>query len=62
MPISVVFLPVALIVLDSDQHGGAECALGEQQTCASMSSLWKMLRVLDDRRFLPGAGRLFREA
>jgi hypothetical protein len=27
-----------------------------------MCSLWKMLRVLGDRRCLPGAGRLFREA
>jgi maleate cis-trans isomerase len=29
---------------------------------SNMSSLWKMLRVLGDRRCLPGAGRLFREA
>jgi len=39
-----------------------EKKLGKPVITSNMSSLWKMLRVLGDRRCLPGAGRLFREA
>jgi maleate cis-trans isomerase len=39
-----------------------EKKLGKPVLTSNMCSLWKMLRVLDDRRCLPGAGRLFREA
>jgi maleate isomerase len=39
-----------------------EKKLGKPVLTSNMSSLWKMLRVLEDRRSLPGTGRLFREA
>jgi maleate cis-trans isomerase len=39
-----------------------EKKLGKPVITSNMSSLWKMLRVLGDRRCLPGAGRLFRDA
>jgi maleate cis-trans isomerase len=39
-----------------------ENKLGKPVLTSNMCSLWKMLRVLGDRRCLPGAGRLFREA
>jgi maleate cis-trans isomerase len=39
-----------------------EKKLGKPVLTSNMCSLWKMLRVLMDRRCLPGAGRLFREA
>jgi maleate cis-trans isomerase len=29
---------------------------------SNQASMWKMLRLMGDRRVLPGAGRLFREA
>jgi len=29
---------------------------------SNASSMWKMLRLMDDRRAVPGAGRLFRAA
>ena len=36
--------------------------LGKPVISSNLCSLWKMLRALDDRRSLPRAGRLFREA
>jgi maleate isomerase len=36
--------------------------LGKPIISSNLCSLWKMLRMLDDRRSLPRAGRLFREA
>jgi maleate isomerase len=39
-----------------------ENKLGKPVLTSNMCSLWKMLRVLGDRRSLPGAGRLFRDA
>jgi maleate cis-trans isomerase len=39
-----------------------ERKLGKPVLTSNMASLWKMLRVLGDRRCLPGAGRLFRDA
>ena len=42
--------------------GLLEDKLGKPVMTSNMCSLWKMLRVLGDRRDLPGAGRLFRDA
>jgi maleate cis-trans isomerase len=42
--------------------GPLEDKLGKPVMTSNMCSLWKMLRVLGDRRDLPGAGRLFRDA
>jgi maleate isomerase len=39
-----------------------EKKLGKPVLTSNMCSLWKMLRVLGDRRDLQGTGRLFREA
>lgn len=39
-----------------------ERKLGKPVLTSNMCSLWKTLRVLGDRRCLPGAGRLFRDA
>jgi maleate cis-trans isomerase len=39
-----------------------ESKLGKPVLTSNMCSLWKMLRVLGDRRCLPGTGRLFRDA
>lgn len=39
-----------------------ESTLRKPVVTSNMASLWKMLRVLGDRRCLPGAGRLFCEA
>ncbi|MCC6531892.1 MAG: aspartate/glutamate racemase family protein [Burkholderiales bacterium] len=39
-----------------------ERKLGKPVISSNSSSMWKMLRILDDRRAIPGAGRLFREA
>jgi maleate isomerase len=39
-----------------------EAKLGKPVVNSNLSSLWKMLRLLGDRRSLPRAGRLFREA
>lgn len=39
-----------------------ESKLRKPVLTSNMCSLWKMLRVLGDRRCLPGTGRLFREA
>src|ERR1700688_1923342 len=39
-----------------------ESTLRKPVITSNMASLWKMLRVLGDRRCLPGAGCLFREA
>jgi len=36
--------------------------LGKPVVTSNQGSLWKMLRILGDRRAVPGAGRLFREA
>jgi maleate isomerase len=36
--------------------------LGKPVVTSNSASLWKMLRLLQDRRSLPGAGRLLREA
>jgi maleate isomerase len=36
--------------------------LGKPVVTSNQASMWKMLRLVDDRRALPGAGRLFREA
>jgi maleate isomerase len=38
-----------------------EKKLSKPVLTSNMCSLWKMLRVLDDRRDVPGAGRLFRD-
>ena len=39
-----------------------EQKLGKPIVASNQASMWKMLRLLDDRRVVPGAGRLFREA
>jgi maleate cis-trans isomerase len=39
-----------------------ERKLGKPVVASNQASMWKMLRLLNDRRVLPGAGRLFREA
>jgi maleate isomerase len=39
-----------------------ERKLGKPVVTSNMVSLWKMLRTIGDRRHIPGAGRLFREA
>jgi maleate isomerase len=39
-----------------------EKTLGKPVISSNLASLWKMLRTLGDRRSLPRAGRLFREA
>jgi maleate isomerase len=39
-----------------------ERALGKPVVTSNSASMWKMLRLLGDRRAPPGAGRLFREA
>ena len=39
-----------------------EARLGKPIVASNQASMWKMLRLLDDRRVVPGAGRLFREA
>jgi maleate cis-trans isomerase len=39
-----------------------ENTLGKPVVSSNMSALWKMLRLLGDRRILARAGRLFREA
>jgi len=39
-----------------------ERELGKPVVASNQASMWKMLRLMGDRRVLPGAGRLFREA
>ncbi len=39
-----------------------EQRFGKPVLTSNASGMWKMLRVLNDRRQIPGAGRLFREA
>ena len=39
-----------------------EQKLGKPVVTSNASSMWKMLRLMHDRRAIPGAGRLFREA
>jgi maleate isomerase len=39
-----------------------EQRFGKPVVTSNASTMWKMLRVVDDRRAIPGAGRLFREA
>jgi maleate cis-trans isomerase len=39
-----------------------EAQLGKPVVASNQASMWKMLRLLDDRQAVPGAGRLFREA
>jgi maleate isomerase len=39
-----------------------EKTLGKPVISSNLASLWKMLRLLGDRRSMPRAGRLFREA
>jgi maleate cis-trans isomerase len=39
-----------------------EQQLGKPVVTSNACSMWKMLRVINDRRAIPGAGRLFREA
>ena len=39
-----------------------EQKLGKPVISSNSASMWKMLRVIDDTRSIPGAGRLFREA
>lgn len=39
-----------------------EKKLGKPMVTSNSASLWKMLRVIQDPRAIPGAGRLFREA
>ena len=39
-----------------------ERKLGKPIVASNQASMWKMLRLMGDRRALPGAGRLFREA
>ncbi len=36
--------------------------LGKPVITSNQASLWGMLRLIGDRRAIPGAGRLFREA
>jgi maleate isomerase len=39
-----------------------EQKLGKPVVASNQASMWKMLRLLGDKRVVPGAGRLFREA
>ena len=39
-----------------------EKKLGKPIVASNQASMWKMLRLLGDKRAVPGAGRLFREA
>ena len=39
-----------------------ERQLGKPVVTSNSASMWKMLRLLDDRRAIPGSGRLLREA
>jgi maleate cis-trans isomerase len=39
-----------------------ERRLGKPIVASNQASMWKMLRLLDDRQAIPHAGRLFREA
>jgi len=39
-----------------------ERKLGKPIVASNQASMWKMLRLMGDRRALPGVGRLFREA
>lgn len=39
-----------------------EQKLGKPVVTSNSASMWKMLRVIQDSRVIPGAGRLFREA
>ena len=39
-----------------------EQKLGKPVISSNSASMWKMLRLLGDRRVVPGAGQLFREA
>jgi maleate isomerase len=39
-----------------------EQRFGKPVVTSNASTMWKMLRVIGDRRAIPGAGRLFREA
>jgi maleate cis-trans isomerase len=39
-----------------------EQKLGKPVVTSNSASMWKMLRLIHDRRTPPGAGRLFREA
>ena len=39
-----------------------EKKLGKPIVASNQASMWKMLRLMEDRRAVPGAGRLFREA
>lgn len=39
-----------------------EQRFGKPVVTSNASTMWKMLRVIEDRRVIPGAGRLFREA
>ena len=39
-----------------------EAKHGKPIVTSNASGMWKMLRLLDDHRALPGAGRLFRDA
>ena len=39
-----------------------EKRFGKPVVTSNASTLWKMLRVIGDRRAVPGAGRLFSEA
>lgn len=39
-----------------------EHKFGKPVVTSNASGMWKMLRVINDRRAIPGAGRLFREA
>ena len=44
-------------IIESLEH-----RFGKPVVTSNASSLWKMLRIIGDRRAVPGAGRLFREA
>jgi len=44
-------------IIESMEH-----RLGKPVVASNQASMWKMLRLMGDRRVLPGAGRLFREA
>jgi len=39
-----------------------ENKLGKPVVTSNSASMWQMLRVIQDTRVIPGAGRLFREA
>lgn len=39
-----------------------ERELGKPVVTSNQASMWKMLRLVDDRRAVPGGGRLFRDA